>query len=281
MERETGGPVLSLSKDGRRETEKLLERIVGLACEAGERILEVYRSDFAVTHKDDSTPLTQADLAAHRHIVATLERLDPGRPILSEEAANIPYAIRRAWSRYWLVDPLDGTREFISRNGEFTVNIALIEDHRPALGVVHAPALNLTYGAARGAGAFRLKGGQRDVLQTRKAPAVPTFVISRSHRNPELEALLARAPRHRAVSQGSALKFGLVADGSADFYPRTGPTSEWDTAAGQCVVEQAGGVVWRLPEQTPLAYNEKDSLLNPPFAAIGDSAYDWAALLKS
>jgi len=258
----------------------LLDAALELAQAAGRRILEVYQSDFAVTHKQDESPLTQADLAAHRLIVAELARLAPKLPVLSEEGADIPFATRRGWARYWLVDPLDGTREFVKRNGEFTVNIALVEDHRPVLGVVHAPALNLTYGAARGAGAFKLEDGARAPIRIRALPARPTFVVSRSHKDPALAALLARAPAHDAIGRGSSLKFCLIAEGSADFYPRLGPTSEWDTAAGQCVVEQAGGAVWRLPELTPLGCNEKDSVLNPSFAVLGDPGHDWARLLR-
>ncbi|MBI3171980.1 MAG: 3'(2'),5'-bisphosphate nucleotidase CysQ, partial [Hydrocarboniphaga effusa] len=160
------------------------------------------------------------------------------------------------------------------------VNIALIENHRPVLGVVHAPALAQTYAAAQGLGAFRSGTDGRITLHTRSIPAIPTFVVSRSHRDEALAALLLRAPHHQAVSRGSSLKFCLVAEGSADFYPRTGPTSEWDTAAGQCVVEQAGGAVWRLPELTPLTCNEKELLLNPPFAVVGDPAHDWTAVLQ-
>lgn len=262
------------------EATKLLDRVLVIAVEAGEKILKVYHSDFAVTNKNDHSPLTQADLAAHSHIVAALEQLEPRLPILSEEAANIPYSARRRWDRYWLVDPLDGTKEFVKRNGEFTVNIALIENHRPVLGVVHAPALNLSYGASLGTGSLRFDGDRRVCLRTRTLPTRPSYIVSRSHQDPALETLLTRAPAHDSVSRGSSLKFCLVADGSADFYPRTGPTSEWDTAAGQCIVEQAGGAVWRLPELTPLAYNEKELLLNPPFAVLGDPSYDWAQLLR-
>lgn len=260
---------------------QLLDRLLDIARDAGDKILRVYHSDFAVEHKEDDSPLTQADLAAHRHIVAALERLDLKLPVLSEEGVDIPYQTRRQWSRYWLVDPLDGTREFVKRNGEFTVNIALIDQGRPVMGVVHAPALNLTYGAAQDQGAFRVDGDRRHALQTRKLPARPTIVASRSHRDPALDVLLANAPEHDSVSRGSSLKFCLVAEASADVYPRTGPTSEWDTAAGQCVVEQAGGAVWQLPERMPLGYNQKESLLNPSFAVIGDPAADWSAILSS
>lgn len=251
------------------------DAVLRTAIEAGDRILNIYRSDFAVTQKDDDSPLTQADLAAHRHIVASLQALTPELPILSEEAADIGYETRRRWSRYWLVDPLDGTKEFIKRNDEFTVNIALIDDGVARLGVVHAPALNLSYGAAVGAGAWRWQDGRRTAIRTRAVPARPTFVVSKSHRDAALEALLARAPEHDALSRGSSLKFCQIAEGSADLYPRTGPTSEWDTGAGQCVVEQAGGLVLRTPELTPLRYNQKDSLLNPGFLVIGDPQYGW------
>jgi 3'(2'), 5'-bisphosphate nucleotidase len=259
---------------------RLLDEALALATRAGRAILEVYESDFAVTHKEDETPLTQADLASHRLILDALDALTPRLPCLSEEAADIPHATRAAWRQYWLVDPLDGTREFVKRNGEFTVNIALVEDHRPILGVIHAPVLGLTYGAARGVGAFRLDATRRVTIRTRPLPATPSFVVSRSHRDAALDAILARAPRHDAIGKGSSLKFCLVAEGSADFYPRLGPTSEWDTAAGQCIVEQAGGAVWRLPELTPLACNERDSVLNPSFAVVGDTrGLDWAAIL--
>lgn len=257
-------------------TPELLDAVLRIAVEAGDRILTIYRSpDFDVSRKDDDSPLTQADLAAHRHIVAELQRLTPDIPVLSEEAADISYAIRRTWTRYWLVDPLDGTKEFIKRNDEFTVNIALVDGGRVTLGVVHAPALDQTYLAAEGQGAFQIRAGVRSAIRTRLPPARPAFVVSKSHKDAALETFLARAPAHDAVSRGSSLKFCQVAAGEADLYPRTGPTSEWDTAAGQCVVEQAGGQVLRTPELTALRYNEKDSLLNPTFLVVGDPAYGW------
>ena len=260
----------------------LLQPVLDIAIDAGRRIMDVYGSaDFGVTHKDDASPLTQADLAAHTHIVAALDALSVGYPVLSEEAADIPFETRRAWSHYWLVDPLDGTKEFIKRNGDFTVNIALIVSGVPVLGVVHAPALDLTYVAAEGAGAARIRNGAREPIRSRPSPAIPTFVVSRSHKDAALEKFLAAAPPHEAVSRGSSLKFCQVAEGSADLYPRTGPTSEWDTAAGQCVAEQAGATVIRLPQMTRLAYNEKESLLNPLFAVIGDASRDWTPLLAT
>ena len=257
-----------------------LDTLLQIAIAAGEKILEIYRSDFAVTHKDDDTPLTQADLAVHRHIVTALGKLSPTLPVLSEESAAIPYAERSRWTRYWLVDPLDGTKEFIKRNGEFTVNIALIENHRPVLGVVHAPELNESYVAAKTEGAFCCNAGTRQRLQVRKLPVRPKFLLSRSHRDDALDRALKFAPPFDSIGIGSSLKFCRIAEGAADLYLRTGPTSEWDTAAGQCILEAAGGAVWKLPQITPLACNEKESLLNPSFAAIGDTKADWDWLTK-
>ncbi|NGY06684.1 3'(2'),5'-bisphosphate nucleotidase CysQ [Solimonas terrae] len=254
---------------------EMFDAIVKIAIDAGDKILAVYHRDFPVEFKPDRSPLTQADLAAHHHIAAALRTLSPDIPVLSEEAADIPFTTRRQWACYWLVDPLDGTKEFIKRNDEFTVNIALIENGEARMGVVHAPALNLSYGAARGLGAMRWKDGSCVAIRTRKVPARPVFVISKSHRDAALDAFLAKAPAHDAISRGSSLKFCQIAEGGADLYPRTGPTSEWDTAAGQCIVEQAGGQVLRTPALCPLRYNEKESLLNPDFLAIGDSDYGW------
>lgn len=260
---------------------ELLPAVVSLAQHAGDAILRIYPQDFAVKRKGDDSPLTAADIAAHHCIMDGLEKLSPEIPCLSEEGADIPFAERSRWSRFWLIDPLDGTREFIKGNGEFTVNIALIDQGRPVLGVVHAPVLANTYFAAEGAGAW---------LQVHDAPAVPIrctatarpprVVASRSHITPELEALLARLPAHAALNIGSSLKFCLVAEGKADFYPRTGPTSEWDTAAGQCVVEQAGGSVTDTAGQS-LRYNTKESLLNPHFLVQGEPAYPWLHYFRS
>ena len=260
----------------------LLEPVLRIAVEAGERIMAIYRTgDFTVTHKGDDSPLTQADLAAHRYIADELAALAPEIPLLSEEDADIPYSTRSKWTRYWLVDPLDGTREFIRRNPDFTVNIALIVDGYPQLGVVHAPALGISWIAAEAEGCWRIENGERRLLKTRRKPELPVFIVSQSHKNPALAEFLSSAPEHEAVSRGSSLKFCLVAEGLADLYPRTGPISEWDSGAGQCVAEQAGAQVLRLPERTRLGYNEKASLINPLFAVIGDPSADWDAVLAS
>ncbi len=251
---------------------ELLDPVAEIAKAAGDEILDVYGSDFDSQLKGDASPLTEADLRAHRLIVAALSKLTPDWPVLSEESADIPYEQRRQWPRYWLVDPLDGTKEFISRNGEFTVNIALIEGHRPVLGVVHVPVGGVTYSGLPGLGAWRDEGMRPKVgISVRKLARRPLKVLgSRSHGNAKLEqALLALGPSELTPA-GSSIKLCLVADGSADLYPRLGPTSEWDIAAGQAIVEAAGGQVVCLPEGTALRYNEKSEYLNPDFLAYGD-----------
>lgn len=263
-------------------TEVLLDRLVGMACRAGGAILEIYAGEFSVDFKEDKSPLTQADLASHRVIRDGLAQLTPRTPLLSEESADIPFEERSTWPEYWLVDPLDGTREFINRNGEFTVNIALIQGQRPVLGVVQVPVKGQTYYGAAGLGAWRRDGDSQAVaISTRRpAAATPVVVGSRSHANPKLEQCLAALGGHELVSMGSSLKFCLVAEGSADLYPRLGPTSEWDTAAAQAVVEAAGGAVVGL-EGEPLPYNRKESYLNPWFLVYGDPDAGWRERLDT
>ncbi|HEC15890.1 MAG TPA: 3'(2'),5'-bisphosphate nucleotidase [Sedimenticola sp.] len=257
-----------------------VEKINMLAKEAGAAILEIYARDFSVYEKDDRSPLTEADTAAHGIIVRALEELTPEIPVLSEESAEIPCETRRAWSRYWLIDPLDGTKEFIKRNGEFTVNIALIEDHRPVLGVVYAPVPNVLYFAVSGEGAFRQKAGEEPSrISVRSSCRRPVQVAgSRSHAGDSLRRYLSNLGDYEIVSMGSSLKICLVAEGRADLYPRLGPTSEWDTAAAQAIVEAAGGRLTDTSMQ-PLRYNTKDSLLNPFFFVFGDASVDWSEYL--
>jgi len=255
----------------------LIEPVLQIAREAGLRILEIYESDFAVQAKEDRSPLTEADMASHRTIVAGLSSLTPDIPVLSEESGDIPYEQRRQWREYWLVDPLDGTKEFIKRNGEFTVNIALIRDGRPVLGVVHVPAKDTDYFGAEGAGAFRqTPDSQPEPIHVSSLGDGPVRVVgSRSHRGSSLDGYLERLGDHEMVPMGSSLKICLVASGDADVYPRLGPTCEWDTAAAQGVVEAAGGQVVDLSGE-PLRYNTKDEYLNPFFIAYGDGSRDWA-----
>ena len=255
-----------------------LDDLLAIARRAGAAILEHYDRPETVQTKADESPLTAADLAAHRVIRDGLAALAPELPLLSEEGGMPDYATRGGWSRYFLVDPLDGTKEFLKRNGEFTVNIALIENGRATAAVVHAPALGGASWAGRvGEGAWREVDGHRDAIQTAALPPVWRILVSRSHRSPEVETFLARCPAHEPIAAGSSLKFCRIAEGAADVYPRLGPTSEWDTAAGQCVLEAAGGVVLRT-DGSPLRYNAKADILNPWFIAAGVAEHDWAAL---
>lgn len=276
----------------------LLEAVRRLAREAGDAIVAVERAHRAgdagalgLRAKGDASPVTEADIAAHRIITAGLRRLTPDVPVLSEEASEVPWEVRASWRRFWLVDPLDGTREFLAGNGEYTVNIALVEGDTPLLGVVLAPASGRGYSGIARVGAWRSAAAGAPALPIRVAGrAAPTaaadgaghplrVVGSRSHRGDSLDALLTRVGPHEFVPMGSSLKFCVLAEGGADVYPRLGPTSEWDTAAGHAVLLGAGGRVLRL-DGSPLRYNRKAGLLNPDFVACGDGGSDWSGWLQ-
>ena len=262
---------------------ELVPGVLAIAREAGAVIAGIYRQpDPVVETKADNSPLTVADRAAHTCIVAGLKRLTPGMPVWSEESAEIPWETRRHWREFWLVDPLDGTKEFIGRNGEFTVNIALVRDHAPVLGVVHAPVTRRDYYGWLGGGAFRADdGGPGQHIRIRSpAPAPVRVTGSRSHRDAAMNDLLRSIGPHSFVAVGSSLKFCLVAEGAADLYPRFGATSAWDTAAGQAVVEAAGGQVRSLAGEV-LRYNRAPAVLNPSFVVWGDPERDWLAALQS
>ena len=258
----------------------ILEDIIRLSIEAGHRIMEVYDTDFDVVKKSDNSPVTAADMAAHHTIVDGLAELTPDIPVLSEESANIPFKERSTWTRYWLVDPLDGTREFVKRNGEFTVNIALIDNHESVLGVVYVPVTGVLYYAERGTGAYKkVPDGDPYRINSRKKTEQSTIIAgSRSHRGDSLIRFLERVGEYEVIPMGSSLKSCLVAEGRADIYPRLGPTSEWDTAAAQSIVEEAGGVL-TTTDMLPMRYNTKESLLNPHFLVIGDPNFDWSRYL--
>jgi 3'(2'), 5'-bisphosphate nucleotidase len=264
------------------QLEKLIEPAVAIATAAGAAILDVYGTEFDVEAKEDASPLTQADMASHRCIVRGLAELAPELPIVSEEGGLPPFDLRSRWTRYWLIDPLDGTREFVKRNGEFTVNIALIEDHRAVLGIVHVPVMETTYVGCAGYGAERRSAdGRRTAIRVSVESASPVRVVgSRSHRGASLDSFLEKLGDFDLVPIGSSIKLCLVAEGSADVYPRLGPTSEWDTAAAQAVVEQAGGQVLQL-DGTPLSYNSKPEILNPHFVAVGPQDHDWLGIVSS
>ncbi|VAW59746.1 3'(2'),5'-bisphosphate nucleotidase [hydrothermal vent metagenome] len=256
--------------------EYLCQNARNIARTAGERILEIYNSEYTIEHKADKTPLTTADLAADQIIKNGLKQLSPEIPVLTEESANIAFETRKLWNRYWLVDPLDGTREFIKRNGEFTVNIALIENHRSILGVINVPVTGIDYYAWHKGHAYKhspQKGIER--INVRKAiPGKLTIAGSRSHASSKLKEYLEKLGDIELLSVGSSLKSCMVAEGTVDLYPRLGLTSEWDTAAAQCIVEEAGGHITQI-DLSDLRYNTKDSLLNPEFFVFGDNSIEW------
>ena len=256
--------------------QSVLEQLVDISRRAGFKILEWYGGDMGITRKSDDSPLTRADLASHDLIMAELSERWPDIPILSEESADIPWETRQNWQQYWLVDPLDGTKEFINHNGEFTVNIALIRDHQPVMGVVHVPVTDTSYFGARGSGAWCQHGNTAArSIEVRQPAAQPAVIVgSRSHANPELASQLKRLGPHELTSMGSSLKFCRIAEGLADFYPRLGPTCEWDTAAAQAVVEAAGGRVVKI-DGSALDYNGKATYLNPHFFVFGDTSKEW------
>jgi 3'(2'), 5'-bisphosphate nucleotidase len=232
-----------------------IDRLAVIARAAGAAILERAAVGVTTSLKDDRTPVTEADRAAHGAILAALREWDPAIPVISEEGRIPPYEERRSWPRFWLVDPLDGTKEFLKGIGEYTVNVALVEGDEPTAGVVFAPALDLLYVAARGRGSWKQQAGRApERLRSAPRPAGTPLVVveSRSHPSADLEAFLRTVPVARRVQAGSSLKFCWVADGTADLYPRFGPTMEWDTAAGDCVYRQSG----RDGERpSPLRYN--------------------------
>lgn len=262
-----------------------LEPIIAIAKDAGSAIMQVYASDFEVIKKEDSSPLTQADIAAHQVIVTALSKLTPHLPILSEESDEIPYETRRTWHTYWLIDPLDGTREFVKRNGEFTVNIALISERKPVMGVVYAPVTELLYFSTQGSGAYKQeKSSPSQKIHCKLLnPKQPIVAGSRSHTDQKMQRFLQNLEHHSGVkseliNMGSSLKICLVAEGVADVYPRLGPTSEWDTAAGHCILKEAGGDIVDEAGVT-LSYNSKNSLLNPFFFATSNNQHDWSVYL--
>ena len=245
------------------------DAVISLAQEAGKKILSIYSQGFDVYEKADKSPLTEADLLSHKKIIKGLAHIAPDIPILSEESSKDEISNRLNWETYWLIDPLDGTKEFVKRNGEFTVNIALVHKHEPVFGVVHAPVLELTYWGGKNLGAHKVQDSKSNVIHIRKRPSDTAewkIVGSRSHQSDEFKSFIEKYPGAEIISMGSSLKLCLVAEGGADLYPRLGLTSEWDTAASQAVVEAAGGQVLAFPEMKPLSCNQNaGSLFNPHF----------------
>jgi 3'(2'), 5'-bisphosphate nucleotidase len=262
---------MSLLKD-----KALLLKVLEIAEEAGAAIMAIYHDkNFEVKVKDDDSPLTAADLASHQTIVRGLADLTPDIPVLSEESDGIEWTDRKEWQTYWLIDPLDGTKEFIKRNGEFTVNIALIENGEPVLGVVVAPAINTAYLGCKEVGAFK-KTNEGEFAITAQPPGEDEcwrVVGSRSHQTPEVAQFLTKLPAHEMVAMGSSLKICLIADSQAHLYPRLGLTSEWDTAAAHAVLIAAGGTLVDAQSREPLRYNQKESILNPFFIAASNPLF--------
>ena len=262
------------------DLKELLDPVIQIAYQAGKAIMEVYDAGFKVGEKSDHTPVTEADMAANHVIESGLKELTPHLPILTEEAKPTPYSQRKTWPRYWLIDPLDGTREFIKRNGEFTVNIALIDGDESVMGVVYAPVIGVLYYAAKGQGAFKQASTNepKPISVREKCSGKTVVACGRSTPSEEMKDFIKNLGEHEIIRVGSALKSCLVAEGKADLYARLGPTSEWDTAAAQCVVEEAGGAITDTAMQR-LRYNQKDDLLNPHFFVAGDLSINWSDYL--
>ena len=258
------------------DLKELLDPVIQIAYQAGKVIMEVYDAGFEVEEKPDHTPITEADTAANTLIESSLKALTPHLPILTEEVKPTPYSERKKWPRYWLIDPLDGTREFIKRNGEFTVNIALIDGDESVMGLVYAPVIGVLYYAARGQGAFKQASTNEPIMIHAKESCREKTIVAcgRSQPSDEMKAFISNLVEHEIIRVGSALKSCLVAEGKADLYARLGPTSEWDTAAAQCIVEEAGGAITDTTMQR-LRYNTKDDLLNPHFFVAGDRSIKW------
>jgi len=265
------------------QLKELLPEVVHIAKQAGSKIMEVYESGFDIETKADDSPVTTADLAANELIERELNKLSPRLPILSEESAQLDFEERVNRETYWLVDPLDGTKEFINKRDSFTVNIALIHKNKPVLGVIYAPALEVSYYACKGHGSYKQASTEPEKkIQARELPKKAVFAGSRSHPGKTLTAFLENYKKDKGeyelVSIGSSLKMCMVAEGNVDLYPRLWGTSEWDTAAAHCILNEAGGSLVKI-DLSPLCYNTKDSLLNPYFFAIGNNTLDWVKYL--
>lgn len=271
--------------------EILLNKVIALCEEAGTAILKVYSQEreLSIDTKADDSPVTEADLAAHRVLVRDLPEYIAGVPVLSEEGKLPDWEVRREWRTYWIIDPLDGTKEFINRNGEFTVNVALIKNGEPILGVVYVPVSGVTYCGIKGLGAWKISAGLKQAITCRSLKYVLddagkfVLVASRRHGAEAVDSLIETLENTFGDvdmrNMGSSLKLCLVAEGEADLYPRLALTSEWDTAAAQAVVEAAGGQVYK-EDLSVLRYNTKKDILNPWFYVVGDPSYAWSQVLR-
>jgi 3'(2'), 5'-bisphosphate nucleotidase len=272
------------SQLARAELESLCAGACAIAVQAAEAIMAIYRRDFDVAHKADASPLTEADTASHQLIEAGLKALVPRFPVLSEESSERVFADRKRWRRFWLIDPLDGTREFVKRNGEFAVNIALIENGLPVIGIIAAPDRNALCYASAGGGTklqtMQQSAAAQQLCSTAQPHSAPRVALSRSHHNTELQQALSGIGPYQADPLGSSLKFIALAQGALDLYPRAAKTCcEWDIAAGQCILEEAGGALVDLHGQR-MRYNARNDLFMPAFVAMADPRIDWLSRLQ-
>ena len=262
--------------------QEYIKKLIKISKNAGDAIMDIYESEFDVNFKSDQSPLTKADILSNKIICQSLKKITPDVPILSEESSTIPYHERSKWNQYWLIDPLDGTKEFIKKNGEFTTNIALIYKNRPIFGMIHVPVSNEIFWGSKEMGSYHINGSslsnKKKISVSQKTNDNLRIVSSRSHPSGDLKRLLDKLENFELVSIGSSLKFCLIAKGEADCYPRFGPTSEWDSAAGEAILEAAGGSVVKLNGET-LKYNLKKDFINPSFFAINHKN-DYFGLLK-
>jgi 3'(2'), 5'-bisphosphate nucleotidase len=265
---------------GTAQLQSLCDSARALAARAASAIMQVYALPFAVNAKSDESPLTQADLASHQILDTGLKALEPRFPVLSEESSARVFADRARWKRFWLIDPLDGTREFVSKNGEFAINIALIENYEVVLGVIYEPTRDACVAAFRGGETRRFEAGDSRILRAQAAGNPVRVATSRSHHSPALETALAKLGPYQSTSLGSSLKFNAIAAGELDLYPRMAQTCcEWDIAAGQIIVEQAGGALLDLQGQA-MRYNTREDLLMPAFLAFSDRSQDWLGRMQ-
>ena len=249
-------------------SQEYIKKLIKISKNAGDAIMDIYESDFDVNLKSDQSPLTKADILSNKIICQSLKKITPDIPILSEESSDIAYHERSKWNQYWLIDPLDGTKEFIKKNGEFTTNIALIFENRPIYGMIHVPASNEIFWGSKEMGSYHLKGDSlsdmKKISASQEKKDSLRIVSSRSHPSGGLKILLEKLEKFELVRVGSSLKFCLIAKGEADCYPRLGPTCEWDTAAGEIIAESAGANIVNLENKT-MKYNHKENYLNPHF----------------
>lgn len=264
------------------DLQSLLDPVIAIAEDAGQRIMSIFEQEYTVEYKDDNTPVTRADFMAHDAIVAGLGIITPDLPMISEEDPIPPYSVRENWEYFWIIDPLDGTREFINRREGFSVNIALIHHDRPVIGVIHAPVSGVSFYASSGNGAYK-RDNQHSLgirMHCRKKHRSPPMIaVSRTRQGGRLAEYLKKIGAYEIFPIGSSLKSCLVAEGIADLYPCLGPTSEWDTAAAQCIVEEAGAYMTDFSNE-PLRYNRRESMINPAFLVYGDAGTQWTRYLE-